>query len=171
MLEEVHKLREGAPDIYAEKLEELESLVEAGSESAVEAQLHMIREMNPSTREILRQSALRALREDRPEYAIRILEDLVEDRSRFPDLLQLLGLAYSKLGDTKAAEEAFRAALRIHPRYQKARINLALALMEQDQMLEAEKELQIVLENDPSHPLALSAMEEIRVLARGASRV
>jgi len=170
MREEVYTLRQRAPELYADKLDELIQLVEAGSEAAVEAQLHMIREMNPSTREILRQSALKALREDRPEQAVRILEDLIGDRSRFPDLLQLLGLAYSKLERTREAEEAFRAALRIHPKYQKARINLALALMEQDRLREAEQELNTVLEDDPQHPLALSAVEEIHLLTSEVER-
>ena len=81
---------------------------------------------------------------------------------RFPDLLHVLGLAYGALERHQDAERVFREAIAIHPGYSKARVNLALSLMEQERWKEAETELQTVLETEPDHPLALGALDEIR---------
>ncbi len=163
---EIERLADLAPDLFHDDVALLRQAAQTGNAEAVFARLDAMRDHQPSPRERLRREALQALREERPERAVEILADLLETGRRFPDLLLLQGLALARMERARAAEDAFREALAIHPGYTKARINLALALMEQGRNTEAERELRTVLEHDPVHPLALSALEEIQ-----ASRV
>lgn len=162
---EVQALAANAPDFFDDEIAELRQAAQVGNYEAVCARVDSIRDHNPSPRERLRREALRALRDDRPADALAALAELLDTGSRYPDFLQLQGLAHARLGDGRAAEDSFREALAIHPGYTKARVNLALSLMDQDRMAEAERELRRVLEQDPSHPLAQSALEEIHGLA------
>ncbi len=157
----VDALAEHAPEIYREAIEEIAVSCERGQLEVASAQLRALRDRSPSVQDLHRQEARDALTEGEPAEAVRILERGLGER-RYPDLLQLLGLAYGQLGELSKAEAAFRDALAIHPGYQKARINLALTLVEQHRFEEAEGELHQVLEVSPGHPLALGALEEIR---------
>jgi tetratricopeptide (TPR) repeat protein len=157
---EVDILADHAPEIYAAAVDEIRESLDRGQYEVAAAQLLALRDRSPNPLDLDRQAARKALSAGEPEEAVRILRRGLGDR-RFPDLLQLLGLAYGQLGDHAKAEAAFRDALEVHPGYQKARINLALSLLEQERFEEAESELRQVLEVAPNHPLALGALEEI----------
>jgi tetratricopeptide (TPR) repeat protein len=158
--ESVDTLAQHAPEIYADAVQEISQSCDRGQYEVAAAQLMTLRDRSPSASDVDRQAARRALSQQQPEEAVRILKRGLGER-RYPDLMQLLGLAYGQLGEHKKAEIAFRDALEVHPGYQKARINLALVLVEQERFEEAEAELRRVLEVAPDHPLALGALDEI----------
>lgn len=151
-----------APPLYAEDVAAVRNFVEADNVEAALARILAIRTKTPDPRDHVKARAVAALQDQQPERAVELLESVMGGGRRFPDLLQLLGLAYGALERHEDAEKVFRDALVIHPGYAKARMNLALTLMELERWAEAEAELHTVLEDDPAHPLALGALQEIR---------
>jgi len=141
-----------------------ESLVEASQSNDRQRMIEIlaeIRHLDLDTVSLARERALAFLRKGEPEAAAEILEKLVAEHSRFPDLRHILGLAYGDMGLREEAMASFRQALELNPHYLKARINLGFTLMEAERYAEAEKELKIALETDPDHPLIKSALQEI----------
>ena len=151
-----------SPRLYAEEVADVRNLLEAANVEAALARILAIRSKTPDPRDHVKARAVSALQEQQPQRAIEMIEGVMQGGRRFPDLLQLLGLAYGAVGRHEDAEAAFRDAIVIHPGYTKARMNLALTLMERELWVEAEKELTTVLDQEPDHPLALGALEEIR---------
>lgn len=162
------ELKEYAPPVFQDEIDGLRSLLEAGNAEALAASVAALREHTPDPRRSVKLRAVEALQGDRPEEAIEILRSAPDGGRTYPDLLHLMGLAHGRLDQHEEAEEAFRAALDIHPGLTKSRINLALTLIEGQRWDEAEAELRAVLEQEPDHPLALGALEEIRSATRGA---
>lgn len=160
---QIAALSANSPSLFEREIEELERLFSDGEFELVRAKVEALRRREPSPLEVQREAARTAMAEGDAPRAVRILRELVVDH-RYPDLLHFLGLAESEAGDHARAEAAFRAALEIHPGYQKARINLALSLLDQSRPEEAEEQLEAVLEINPEHPLALGALEEIRAV-------
>lgn len=160
------ELEEYAPSLLAEDVASLRPVLERGNLEALKARVLAIRERSPDPRQGLKMKAVQALQDNDPEGAIHLIESAPDGGRRFPDLLHLLGLAHGRLEQHAHAEAAFREALRIHPGFTKARINLALTLIERQRWSEAESELELVLAHDPTHPLALGALEEIRSVPR-----
>ena len=165
--EPLTQLEAYAPPLYADDVRDVRALLEAANVEAAVARILAIRSKSPDPRDHVKARAVTALQDDQPQRAIEMLEGMMQGGRRFPDLLQLLGLAYGAVERHEDAERAFRDAIAIHPGYAKARMNLALTLMELERWNEAETELQTVLEKDPSHPLALGAIEEIRAQVEG----
>jgi len=71
----------------------------------------------------------------------------------YPDLYNRLGVALLAHGDLVGAEQAFRNALEINPRYVEAQANLVLALREAGKEPEAQQALQRLAELDAHNPL------------------
>jgi tetratricopeptide (TPR) repeat protein len=155
-----------APAVLRPDVAALRPLWESGNREALAARVMAVRERSPDPRQSLKLKVVQALQNDDPEGAIQWISSAPDGGRRFPDLLHLLGLAHGRLGQQAHAEAAFREALRIHPGFTKARINLALTLIERQRWQEAGAELEIVLTQDPAHPLALGALEEIRAASR-----
>lgn len=66
-----------------------------------------------------------------------------------------------RAGETEEAIRISRAGLSHHPGYLSARVTLGRALMELNQLKEAERELQIVLETAPENLAAIRAVADI----------
>lgn len=160
------ELEEYAPAHLVDDVATLRPLLRAGNLEALAARVLAVREHTPDPRQGLKMKAVQALQDDDAQGAIHLIENSPDGGRRFPDLLHLLGLAHGRLGQHAHAEAAFRESLRIHPGFTKARINLALTLIERERWSEAESELELVLAHDPTHLLALGALEEIRSATR-----
>ena len=161
------ELEAHAPAVFAADVKQVRELVAVDNREAVVARILAMRERTPDPRDHVKHRAVSALQDGVPERAIELLEGMMHGGRRYPDLLHLLGLAYGAVDRHVDAERAFRDAIAIHPRYAKARVNLALSLMEQERWTEAEEELKSVLEIEPAHPLALGALDEIRAQTQG----
>jgi len=159
--EEIEKLATSCPPIFRTLAEELLSACRRRNDARVEHLFGEITELNPDRVGLQKERALGFLRKGDPESAARILEKLVSDHPRFPDLRHLLGLAYGDLGMVEEAMEELKSALEVNPKYLKARINLGILLMEEDRNNEARLEFDRVLEVDPGNPLATHARAEI----------
>lgn len=67
-------------------------------------------------------------------------------------------------GDLDGAEKQYRQALSLYEGYDDARVNLAGVLIARRELEEARRHLEIVLENRPDHPTALSNMKLLESL-------
>ena len=80
----------------------------------------------------------------------------------FPDLHNLLGIAYANMGLIDDALLEFETALKIHPEYLKALLNMALTLYEKSSHDEAMIYLERVLKIDPENELAQNLFKELQ---------
>lgn len=109
-----------------------------------------------------------ALRNGDDALAIRTLKGLLQQHPDFPDLHNLLGVAYENEEMTDDAVEEFEIALRLNPDFLDAELNLGLALHERGRDAEAERHLRAVAERGGGNELAASVLAQIA--ARSGSR-
>lgn len=159
------RLSQLAPVELAEDLEDLDSLIQASNVDAAFDLIDQLRSQLRSVHRERRACAEQHLRDQQPDEAIAVLEDVMAECGRFPDLLHLAGLAWAQKDDPARAEDCFREALGHNPRFVRARVNLGLALMDQGCHRDAEAEFLAVLDIVEDHPLALAALEELGVSA------
>jgi tetratricopeptide (TPR) repeat protein len=157
------RLRELCPAEHAESLEDLDSLIVAANKDAAIDRIAELRLQLRSVHRERRAIAERCVRDQKPDEALAILDEVMEECGRFPDLLHLAGLAWAQKNEPARAEDCFREALGHNPRFVRARVNLGLALMDQMRVEDAESEFLAVLDVSEDHPLALAALEELGV--------
>lgn len=102
-----------------------------------------------------------ALRTGDNLLAISELKNLLELHPTFPDLHNLLGVAYDNEEMTDDAIEEFETALRLNADYTDARLNLGLALMERGRDAEAMRHLRRVEAAQPENALARDLLRQI----------
>lgn len=158
-----NRLRQLCPTELAADIEDLDSLIGASNQEAATELIAQLRAQLRSVHRERRAHAEQHLRDQKPDEALEILDDVMEECGRFPDLLHLAGLAWAQKGDALKAEDHFREALGHNPRFVRARVNLGLALMDQMRLGDAEREFLAVLDIVEDHPLALAALEELGV--------
>jgi Tfp pilus assembly protein PilF len=156
-----NRFRELCPPELGADVEDLGSLISAANNEAATDLIGQLRAQLQSVHRERRGQAEQSLRDHDADRALEILEDVMEECGRFPDLLHLAGLAWAQKGDALKAEDHFREALGHNPRFVRARVNLGLALMDQMRPGDAEREFLAVLDIVEDHPIALAALEEL----------
>lgn len=141
------------PSTTRARLEALFDKLLAGAPSTISAGLEQVRG---------------ALRRGDNTLAIGELKQLLKRHPEFPDLHNLLGVAYDNEEMTDDAIEEFEQALHLNSGYLDARLNLGLALFERGRDREAEAHLRRVVAAQPHHELAQSVLAQIT--ARSAVR-
>jgi Flp pilus assembly protein TadD len=81
-----------------------------------------------------------------------------------------LGVLYQQMGNTQAALELFREAVRMQPQGAQARANLGLALAADGKFEEAERELSEAIRLDPASAPAQSGLQMLRDRIRQAGK-
>lgn len=109
-----------------------------------------------------------ALRAGDNALAIAELKKLLRAHPNFPDLHNLLGVAYDNEEMTDDAIEEFEIALGLHDGFLDARLNLGLALYERGRDGEAERHLRRVAAHGSGNQLATSVLAQIE--ARSGAR-
>jgi tetratricopeptide (TPR) repeat protein len=102
-----------------------------------------------------------ALRSGDNAAAIATLRGLLQTHVDFPDLHNLLGIAYDNDEMTDDAIEEFEHALRINEHYNDARLNLGLALFERGRDAEAERHLRRAAADPAGSQLAQEVLGHI----------
>jgi tetratricopeptide (TPR) repeat protein len=93
-----------------------------------------------------------ALELDQAEIAENVLREYLNVFATDLAALEMLGKLHMRAGRFDTAEEVFRRALEIAPSFQNARANYVSALHQQMKTEEEDRQLDILLENDPVNP-------------------
>jgi tetratricopeptide (TPR) repeat protein len=173
-LRHLHEAARSGPEYAAGHLQELLETVpahgaaSANSRSRLEALLDTLLAGPPSPVAARLEIARAALRAGDNIVAITELKRMLEQHPTFPDLHNLLGVAYDHEEMTDDAIEEFETALRLKPDYIDARLNLGLALVERGRDAEALRHLQRVAGTQPDNAMARDLLHQIAT--RSAAR-
>lgn len=107
------------------------------------------------------EAARRALRAGENARAIEAVKEILQRHPDYPDLHNLLGVAYDNEEMSDDAVEEFEAALRLNPRYTDARVNLGLTLFHRGHYEEAQRHLRRAEKERPGHALVRTVLAQI----------
>ncbi len=173
-LRHLQEAARSGPEYAASHLQELLGTVAGGSSTMaaarprLDALLDTLLAGPPSPVAAGLEVARAALRDGDNLLAISELKKLLEMHPTFPDLHNLLGVAYDNEEMTDDAIEEFETALRLNAEYTDARLNLGLALVERGRDTEALRHLRRVEAAQPANALARDLLRQIE--ARSAVR-
>lgn len=162
-VEELGKSLPTAPLFFSDLVNELSRLIRNGA--TVEERDPFFRKLleeKPTSAQISKQIALESIQNCEYDSAIAELKRSLSMNPHYPDIHNLLGIAYANRGMTDDAIMEFETALKINPDYLKARLNLALALYEKGAKDESMRNLELVLELDPENELAVNLLRELQ---------
>lgn len=166
-IEELGKSLSSAPSFFADQVNDLARLIRNNAPAEERAPLfHALLEEKPTSAQVSKQIALEAIQNGEYDAAIAELKRSLSITPHYPDIHNLLGIAYANQGMTDDAIMEFETALKINPDYLKARLNLALALYEKGARDEATRNLELVLELDPENELAVNLFRELQPIER-----
>ena len=161
--EHLSELLHSAPTFCVEQVRELNQLIRTDSEpERQESIFHGLLEEKPTSSQVSKQVSLEAIQNGDYDFAIAELRKAVSMHSDYPDLHNLLGIAYANKGMTDDAVMEFKTALKIHPDYLKAHLNIALTLYEKGAGDEAMHHIERVLKLDPENELARNLRNELQ---------
>jgi Tfp pilus assembly protein PilF len=151
-----------SPAFFIEQVQELVGLVNNDplNEDIMDLFRRLLEE-RPSSSQVSKQLALESIQNGDYEFALAELKKSLSLHPDYPDLHNMLGIAYANTGMTDDAIMEFETALKINPEYLKARLNLALSLYEKGARDESRKNLDMVLKLDPENELAKNLMNEL----------
>ena len=102
--------------------------------------------------------------------AARLIREALREHPGYADLHYLLGMAELEEGHLDDAMATLARALELHPDYHAARIQLARALEASGDLVQAEEQVNLVLQSDPQNPQALEMSEHWSRLHRRRGR-
>lgn len=162
-VEELVKSLSTAPSFFADQVNELACCIR--NDAAAEERDSLFRKLleeKPTSAQVSKQIALESIQNGEYDSAIAELKKTLSLTPHYPDIHNLLGIAYANRGMTDDAIMEFETALKINPDYLKARLNLALALYEKGARDESMRNLELVLELDPENELAVNLFRELQ---------
>jgi tetratricopeptide (TPR) repeat protein len=166
-IEELGRSLSSAPSFFADQVNDLARLIRNNVPAAEREPLfHALLEEKPTSAQVSKQIALEAIQNGEYDAAIAELKRSLSVTPHYPDIHNLLGIAYANRGMTDDAIMEFETALKINPDYLKARLNLALALYEKGARDEATRNLELVLELDPENELAVNLFRELQPIEK-----
>jgi protein O-GlcNAc transferase len=164
-VEELEASSSMVPSFFVDQVKDLERAIRTEAPAREREDLfRRLLEEKPSSAQVSKQIAHEAIQNGEYDVAAAELKKALSATPHYPDLHNLLGIAYANRGMTDDAVMEFETALKINPDYLKARLNLALALYEKGAMDEAMRNLEMVLELDPENELAVNLFRELQPL-------
>jgi tetratricopeptide (TPR) repeat protein len=137
-------------------------LLRGGDSEAAAGLFHQAFRANPQLCEELRLAGLDRLGEENYDSAVSQFDQAIDLCPKYPDLHNLRGVALFELERIEDAVEAFALSAELGPGYLVSRLNLAFALVAAEEHRQAEKVLEEILVDNPSEPVALAKLEELR---------
>ncbi|MFH1754651.1 MAG: tetratricopeptide repeat protein [Candidatus Latescibacterota bacterium] len=164
-VKELEMSRESCPKFYKQELNDLIQATRINKDTEeLQILFHGIIEEKPSSAQISRELAIDSIQNGNDVDAIRELKKAITLQPDYPDLHNYLGIAYGNAGMVDDAIEEFETALKINPKYIKARLNLALLLYENERYPEAKSSIESVLEVQPDNQLANNLRAELQTV-------
>jgi tetratricopeptide (TPR) repeat protein len=116
----------------------------------------------PNAFEAHYRAALKLLKAEQYEKALVEIDAAIALGSKYGDLHNYRGVALCELARVEEGIAAFRRAAQLNPDYTVAKLNLAFALIRAGQFKDAEHQLDLVLEQEPTQSVAGAKLEELR---------
>ena len=162
-MEELSKAMSAAPNFFIESVKNLirEIRIEPQGDTARDL-FEKLLEERPSSSQVSKQIALESIQNGDYEYACVELKKAISLHPNYPDLHNMLGIAYANRGMTDDAVVEFETALKVNPEYLKARMNMALTLYEKGSGSEALQHLNVIMNIDPDNELAKNLLAELK---------
>jgi tetratricopeptide (TPR) repeat protein len=166
-LQQLQEAARSGPEYASQELQELvDDLPDANwasrdSRSRLEQVFSNLLAGPPSPVAAALETARAALRAGDNGLAIAELKKLLQLHPEFPDLHNLLGVAYDNEEMTDDAIEEFEISLRLNSNYLDARLNLGLALFERGRDAEAQRHLRTVADHESGNEVADSVLAQI----------
>lgn len=117
--------------------------------------------MSPGSYEALNLKAIALRRASRVDEAIRLYQQILEERPRQVRVLYNLGIAYGRQNRLAEAEKIYLEVLRDRPDFIEAHNNLGEIYLRQDRLSEAEREFQKAIELHGQFALAYANLAEV----------
>lgn len=157
--------RECTPGFYLRKVNELILDIRNSEQrnSILDSFSDILRE-RPTSAQVSKQIASEYIQEGEYDEAISELKKALSVTPHFPDLHNLLGIAYANKDLKDDAIVEFNTALKINPDYLKVHLNLALTYYEKGSYPESARHLDKVISKDPDNELVLTLKEELASL-------
>jgi protein O-GlcNAc transferase len=166
-VEELNRCLSAAPTFFLDQVRELINAVRTESPAEERDKIfHSLLAERPSSSQVSKEIALEAIQNGDHELATRELKKSLSMNPDYPDLHNLLGIAYANMGLIDDALLEFETAIKIHPDYLKARLNVALTLYEKGSRDEAMVHLEKVLKLDPENELAQNLLKELQPITQ-----
>jgi len=137
-------------------------LLRSGDADAAANQFHQAFRAAPLLCDELRLAGLDRLSEEEYDAAVEQFDQAIALCPKYPDLHNLRGIALFELERVKEAVDAFALSAELGPGYLVSRLNLAFALVAAEEHRRAEEVLEGILADNPSEPVALAKLEELR---------
>ena len=167
---------EALAQALAEKLSRFETpfargreLLEADRSEAALARFHVVFRTVPALAEDYLEKASEHYRVGEFDKALEALDRAVEFNPNYPDVENFRGIVLCDLERYDEAVQTFARSAALNPGHMIPRLNLAFAHVRAGRPLEAESELQSILLQEPTEPVALAKLEELRA-GRAAER-
>ena len=126
------------------------------------AQFHVVFRAVPALAEDYQEKASEHHRVGEFDKALEALDRAVEFNPNYPDVENFRGIVLCELDRHDEAVEAFARSSALNPGHMIPRLNKAFAHVRAGRPLDAESELQSILQQDPTDPVALAKLEELR---------
>lgn len=164
-IQELELAKVSCPKFYKKELNDLVKALRVNKDDEeLKTFFHCIIEEKPSSAQISRELAIESIQHGNDAEAIRELKKALTLQPDYPDLHNYLGIAYGNAGMVDDAIEEFETALKINPKYIKARLNLALVLYENERYPEAKSNIEAVLQVQPENQLANNLYAELETV-------
>jgi len=160
---------EAMEQALAEKLARIEQpfargqeALEGGDTAAALESFHGVFRAVPALADAYLNEASEHDRAGEGDKALAALDRAVELNPNYPDLDNFRGIVLCELERHDEAIQAFARSATLNPDHMVPRLNLAFAHLRAGRSLEAETELQSILQREPTEPVALAKLEELR---------
>jgi tetratricopeptide (TPR) repeat protein len=162
-IKECNSIHEQVRVCDEEKYAEAMRLVDEGAPERGLALLQRTFQEQPDRTKALLQQGKRLFQEHDYQGAIRSFHELLEAHPEFPDVYNLLGVAYCGDKSYREAEESFQRAMELHPAFLDPRLNLAFLYIQMAQNKKAIKAFKEVLSIDPDNVIAIEGLKRLQM--------
>ncbi len=143
------------PNFYEARYHLGIAYLESGRYETAEKEFLKVQKQDPGNPDLLLKFGELYTRTNRPDQAIREMENFGKASQTNVASLDILGRSYRLKGDTERAEGYFRAALDLEPGNSTVKTNLAELYLQEGRLQEARARLQEILRDEPRHRVAL----------------
>lgn len=155
-------IHEQGMDVDEEAFAEARRMADSGDFEKGAALLREMLRERPDRVNVLFQQGKRRFQERDYKGAIAFFRELLSGHAGFPDVYNLLGVAYCGEGSYEDAEKVFRQAVELNPAYMDPRLNLAFLYEKMDKKEKAIEVFEGILAVDSGNVIAVEGLQKLQ---------